>query len=155
MAGIESINHTAFCVHDVVTAMDFYCNVLGAKPHQRSNFQIEDARAGVAIFQSIVLEDYLLALTVPSNYMPMPPTDQLRGAHGFRHGFAVSRRRFDEVMESLSAHDIAFEGPVDHPEKGPFGQSIYFKDPSGNFLEILWRRDEDPSGKKRRYVSVE
>ena len=155
MAGIESINHTAFCVHDVVAAMDFYCNVLGAKPHQRSNFQIEDARAGVAIFQSIVLEDYLLALTVPSNYMPMPPTDQLRGAHGFRHGFAVSRRRFDEVMESLRAHDIAFEGPVDHPEKGPFGQSIYFKDPSGNFLEILWRRDEDPNGKKRRYVSVE
>jgi len=32
---------------------------------------------------------------------------------------------------------------VDHPENGPFGQSVYFKDPSGNFLEILWRRDED------------
>jgi catechol-2,3-dioxygenase len=155
MAGIDSINHTAFCVHDVVKAMDFYCNVLGAKPHQRSNFQIEDARAGVAIFQSLILEDYLFALTVPSNYMPMPPTDQLRGAHGFRHGFTISRRRFDEVMDSLREHDIAFEGPVDHPEKGPFGQSIYFKDPSGNFLEILWRRDEDPNSKKRRYVSVE
>jgi catechol-2,3-dioxygenase len=155
MAGIESINHTAFCVHDVVAAMDFYCNVLGAKPHQRSNFQIEDARAGVAIFQSLILEDYLFALTVPSNYMPMPPTDQLRGAHGFRHGFTIARRRFDEVMDSLRKHDIAFEGPIDHPEKGPFGQSIYFKDPSGNFLEILWRRDEDPNSKKRRYVSVE
>jgi catechol-2,3-dioxygenase len=155
MAGIESINHTAFCVHDVVEAMDFYCNVLGAKPHQRSNFQIEDARAGVAIFQSLILEDYLFALAVPSNYMPMPPTEQLRGAHGFRHGFTVARKRFDDVMDSLRKHNIAFEGPVDHPEKGPFGQSIYFKDPSGNFLEILWRRDEDPNSKKRRYVSVE
>ena len=143
MAGIESVNHTAFCVHDLGEAMAFYCGVLGAKPHQRSNFQIEDARNGVAIFQSIVLEDFLFALTVPSNFMPMPPTDQLRGAHGFRHGFTVGRKRFDEVMESLRAHDIPFEGPVDHPDKGPFGQSIYFKDPSGNFLEILWRRDEN------------
>lgn len=155
MAGVESINHTAFCVHDLGEAMDFYCKVLGAKPHQRSNFQIEDARAGVAIFQSIILEDYLLALTVPANFMPMPPTEELRGAHGFRHGFSVSRRRFDEVQDALRRSGIPFEGPVDHPEKGPFGQSIYFKDPSGNFLEILWRRDEDPSGRKRRYVSVE
>ena len=69
---------------DLGEAMAFYCGVLGAKPHQRSNFQIEDARNGVAIFQSIVLEDFLFALTVPSNFMPMPPTDQLRGAHGFR-----------------------------------------------------------------------
>jgi catechol-2,3-dioxygenase len=155
MANIESINHTAFCVHDILEAMDFYCNVLGAKPHQRSNFQIEDARSGVAIFQSIILEDYLLALTVPSNFMPMPPAEQLRGAHGFRHGFSISRTRFNEVMESLRKHGIPFEGPIEHPEKGPFGQSIYFKDPSGNFLEILWRRDEDPKAKKRRYVSVE
>jgi hypothetical protein len=129
--------------------------VLGGKLHQRSNFQIEDARAGVAIFQSIVLEDYLFALTIPSNYMPMPPNEQLRGAHGFRHGFTITRKRFDEVMSSLRKNDVSFEGPVDHPEKGPFGQSIYFKDPSGNFLEILWRRDEDPNAKKRRYVSVE
>jgi catechol 2,3-dioxygenase-like lactoylglutathione lyase family enzyme len=154
-AGIESINHTAFCVHDLNEAVHFYCDVLGGKLHQRSNFQIEDARAGVAIFQSIVIEDYLFALTVPSNYMPMPPTDQLRGAHGFRHGFTITHQRFDEVMSSLRKNDIQFEGPVDHPEKGPFGQSIYFKDPSGNFLEILWRRDEDPNAKKRRYVSVE
>jgi catechol-2,3-dioxygenase len=155
MAEIESINHTAFCVHDLAEAMDFYCNVLGAKPHQRSNFQIEDARSGVAIFQSIILEDYLLALTVPANFMPMPPSERLRGAHGFRHGFTVSRGRFGEVQEALRRRGIPFEGPVDHPEKGPFGQSIYFKDPSGNFLEILWRRDEDPSARKRRYVSVE
>ena len=155
MAGTESINHTAFCVHDLNEAMAFYCDVLGAKPHQRSNFQIEDARAGVAIYQSIVVEDYLLALTVPSNFMPMPPTGQLRGAHGFRHGFTIARRRFDEVMGALRKNEVPFEGPVDHPEKGPFGQSIYFKDPSGNFLEILWRRDEDPNAKKRRYISVE
>jgi len=43
---------------------------------------------------------------------------------------------------------------VDHPEKGPFGQSIYFKDPSGNFLEILWRRDEDQNYQKPTVLDV-
>ena len=155
MADIDSINHTAICVHDLGEAVAFYCDLLGAVPHSRSNFQIEDARAGVAIFQSVVIEDYMLALTVAPNFMPMPDDGQLRGAHGFRHGFAVSRKRFDEVMDALRERGVAFEGPVEHPTKGPFGQSIYFKDPSGNFLEVLWRRDDDPNGRKRRFVNVE
>ena len=80
---------------------------------------------------------------VPRNFMPMPPEEQQRGAHGFRHAFRVSHSRFDEITNELKRRNIPFEGPVKHPENGPFGASIYFKDPSGNFLEILWRRDED------------
>jgi extradiol dioxygenase family protein len=155
MADIDSINHTAICVHDLGEAVHFYCDLLGAVPHSRSNFQIEDARAGVAIFQSVVLEDYMFALTVAPNFMPMPDDGQLRGAHGFRHGLTVSRKRFDDVQKTLRENGVRFEGPVEHPAKGPFGESIYFKDPSGNFLEILWRRDEDPNARKRRYNSVE
>lgn len=155
MADIDSINHTAINVHDLSEAVHFYCDLLGAVPHTRSNFQIEDARAGVAIFQSVVLEDYMFALTVAPNFMPMPDSAQLRGAHGFRHGLAVSRKRFDEVQKTLREHGVPFEGPVEHPAKGPFGESIYFKDPSGNFLEILWRRDEDPNARKRRFTNVE
>src|SRR3954452_284411 len=104
MAAIESLNHTALCVHDLIEATHFYCDVLGAVPAARSNFQIEQARSGVAIFQSVVLEDYLLALTIAPEFMPMPPDEQLRGAHGFRHGFVVQRRRFDEVQQALTAH---------------------------------------------------
>lgn len=155
MAGVDSLNHTAMCVHDLVDALDFYCNVLGARRNQRSNFQVEDALAGVPTFQSVIIEDYLLALAVAADHMPMPPDSQLRGAHGFRHGFVVSRRRFDEAQQSLHQHGVPFLGPVDHPERGPFGQSIYFKDPSGNFLEIMWRRDEQATTRKRRYVNVE
>jgi catechol-2,3-dioxygenase len=155
MALLESLNHTAINVHDLEQALDFYCGILGGTTHSRSNFQIEDARNGVAIFQSIIIEDYMLALTIAPNFMPMPPENQLRGAHGFRHGFTVTKARFGEVQETLRAHNIPFEGPVTHPEKGPFGQSIYLKDPSGNFLEFLWRRDEDPKARKRRFVNVE
>jgi len=156
MAEVDSLNHTAMCVHDLPEALHFYCHILGAKRAQRTNFQIEHVLEGVAVFQSIILEDYLFALCVAPNDMPMPPPDQLRGAHGFRHGFVVSRDRFDEVQASLRLNDVPFEGPVEHPHAGPFGQSIYFKDPSGNFLEVLWRRDEQALNLgKRRYVITE
>ena len=55
----------------------------------------------------------------------------------------MPRARFDDTVAALTRNNVGFEGPVDHPQQGPFGQSIYFKDPSGNFLEFLWRRDEN------------
>jgi catechol-2,3-dioxygenase len=155
VADVDSLNHTAMCVHDLPEALNFYCNVLGAKRATRTNFQIEHVLEGVAVFQSIVLEDYLFALCVAPDYMPVVP-DQRRGAHAFRHGFVVARERFAGVQDSLRHNGVPFEGPVDHPEAGPFGQSIYFTDPSGNFLEIVWRRDEETLNLgHRRYVTTE
>lgn len=142
MADVESLSHSAICVHDLKEAEDFYCNVLGARQATRVNFKTEDAQRGRSIHGSIIVQDYLLALMVARDFMPMPPKEQQRGAHGFRHAFRVSRSRFEKTMEELKQRGVPFEGPVDHPEKSPFGQSVYFKDPSGNFLEILWRRDE-------------
>lgn len=142
MAEIESLSHSAICVHDLKEAEDFYCQVLGASQNTRVNFNTDDALRGRSINSSVILEDYLLALVVAKNFMPMPPAERQRGAHGFRHAFYVSRDRFGKTLDELKRRGIPFEGPVDHPEQGPFGQSVYFKDPSGNFLEILWRRDE-------------
>jgi len=143
MADLEAISHSAICVHDLREAEDFYCNVLGARQGTRVNFKTDDAIRGRSVHGSVILEDYLLALMVTRDFMPMPPAKQLHGAHGFRHAFRVRRARFDEITNELLRRGIAFEGPVEHPEKSPFGASIYFKDPSGTFLEILWRRDED------------
>ncbi|MGH7830445.1 MAG: VOC family protein [Candidatus Binatia bacterium] len=143
MAEVESLSHSAICVHDLKEAEEFYCGVMGARPTSRVNFKTEDAQRGRSIHGSVVLEDYLLALMVTRDFMPMPPKEQHRGAHGFRHAFRVSRSRFEQTVDELKRRGVPFEGPVEHPENGPFGQSVYFKDPSGNFLEILWRRDED------------
>ena len=142
MAEVQSLSHSAICVHDLKQAEDFYCGVLGAHPHSGVNFVTEDTLKGRSVHKSVVLEDYLIALALAGDFMPMPPEDQLRGAHGFRHGFTVARARFEATLGVLRQRGIPFEGPVSHPEAGPFGQSIYLKDPSGNFLEILWRRDE-------------
>jgi extradiol dioxygenase family protein len=152
MADVEGLSHSAICVHDLREAEDFYCNVLGARQGTRVNFKTDDAVRGRSVHGSVILEDYLLALMVPRDFMPMPAAEQQRGAHGFRHAFRVSRARFDEITGELKRREIRFDGPVDHTENGPFGQSIYFKDPSGNFLEILWRRDEDENY-QRPYVT--
>jgi hypothetical protein len=65
------------------------------------------------------------------------------GEDSFRHAFAVSKTRFAELQDYLRVNEIDFEGPVSHPEKGPLGESIYFRDAGGNFFEVCWRRDED------------
>ena len=33
MAEVQSLSHSGICVHDLKEAEDFYCGVLGAKPH--------------------------------------------------------------------------------------------------------------------------
>lgn len=152
---MHSLNHTAMPVHDMAAAEAFYRDVLGATPHQATCFSLEDVKTGAAIFKSFVIGDFLLALTVARMPMEMPAPDKFRGAHGFRHGFQISRTRFDEIRAALDAHGVAYQGPVAHPAKGPFGESLYFRDPSGNFLEFTWRRDEDRLPKNRSYLSPE
>jgi extradiol dioxygenase family protein len=154
MADVEALSHSAICVHDLNEAERFYCDVLGARRGNRVNFKTDDAIRGRSVHGSVILEDYLLALVVPRDFMPMPAADQERGAHGFRHGFRVSRDRFNRITSELKRRNISFAGPVEHPENGPFGQSIYFKDPSGNFLEILWRRDEEADYRKPYITGV-
>lgn len=154
-SGIDSLNHTAIAVREMREAEAFYTEVLGAEPYGCTSFCLEDVKTGSAVFKSYVIGDFLLALTVARSPLAMPPAGQLRGAHGFRHGFQVSRARFAETLALLKERGIPFQGPVDHPEAGPFGQSVYFKDPSGNFLELSWRRDEDTLPRERSYVSPE
>jgi catechol-2,3-dioxygenase len=143
MAQVQSLNHTAICVHDLNAAEEFYCGILGARVASATNFVTDDVLKGRSVHKSVILADYLIALMLARDFMPMPPAEKLRGAHGFRHAFAVPRDRFSDLLSTLNDHGVTFEGPVEHPERGPFGESVYVQDPSGNFLEFLWRRDED------------
>lgn len=143
MAEVETLSHSGISVHDLKEAEEFYCGILGAEVNGAVNFVTEDTLRGRSVHQSFVLGDFLFALVLAPDFMPMPPEDRLQGANGFRHAFAIRRDDFDAALGRLKAAGIAFKGPVDHPEKGPFGQSVYFRDPSGNFLELLWRRDEN------------
>jgi catechol-2,3-dioxygenase len=142
MAVVESISHSGICVHDLKQAEDFYCKVLGAEVHSRVNFKTQDALKGRSVHTSLMLSDYLFAIMLSEDWMTVPPMDQLRGENRVRHAFCVPRAKFDAIVGSLRAHDVPFDGPVTHPHNGPFGESVYFRDPTGNFLEVVWRRDE-------------
>jgi extradiol dioxygenase family protein len=142
MSEIQSINHSAICVHDLQEAIDFYCGILGAREASATDFVTEDVVKGRSLNRSVILEDYLIALMVARDFMPMPRDEQLHGTHGFRHAFGVPRGRFKILMSMLDQRGVRYKGPVEHRASGPFGQSIYVKDPSGNFLEFVWRRDE-------------
>ncbi len=107
----------------------------------RVNFNTDDARRGRSVHTSIVMGDWLFALMLPRAEMPMPPPDEFHGTNGFRHAFHVDREVFPRVIERLRARGVPFEGPVAHPAHGPLGESVYFKDPGGNFIEVCWRRD--------------
>jgi len=143
MAEVETLSHSGIAVHDLKEAEEFYCNVLGATMNGAVNFITEDTLRGRSVHQSYSLGDFLFAIALAPDFMPMPPEDRLQGANGFRHAFTVRHADFDAALKRLKESRVPFKGPVDHPEQGPFGQSVYFKDPSGNFLELLWRRDED------------
>lgn len=141
MANIESLNHTGRSVPDVRQGEEFYVKMLGAQHCNTVSSATEDVRAGRgAPHPCNVLAGYLFVLFPHARPIPMP--DSKRGEDGSRIGFAVSRQQFDEIVERAQDVDLEFEGPVMHPEHGPFGESIYFTDPGGNFMEICWRRDE-------------
>ena len=143
MAVVESLSHSGICVHDLKEAEHFYCDVLGAVVHSRVNFKTQDALKGRSVHTSLMLSDYLFAIMLSEDWMNIPPMDQLRGENRVRHAFCVSKARFNAIVDSLRSHDVTFEGPVTHPDTGPFGESVYFRDPTGNFLEVAWRRDEN------------
>jgi extradiol dioxygenase family protein len=143
MPEVQSVNHSAICVHDLQQSIDFYCGILGAREASATDFVTEDVIKGRSLHRSVILEDYLIALVMARDFMPMPPDEQLHGTHGFRHAFGIPRNRFKILLSILDQHGVRYEGPVEHKANGPFGQSIYVKDPSGNFLEFLWRRDEN------------
>src|SRR5581483_9861176 len=142
MAEIEGLDHTGRSVPDVREGEAFYVNVLGATHCNTISAKTEDVRAGRgAPHPCNTLAGYLFVLFPHAKHLALP--DALKGEDGSRVGFAVSKRRFDEIVERADEIGLTFEGPVTHPEQGPIGESIYFTDPGGNFMEICWRRDSE------------
>lgn len=141
MSEMESISHSGMAAADSMAVHDFYEEILGGSAKETITRAYRDERGGEA-HRCGTVADYVF-VTFP-RVRDMAPPDQLRGGYeNCRHAFAVGRERFDEALRGLEARGVPFEGPITHPEAGPIGQSIFFRDPSGNFFELCWRRDED------------
>lgn len=155
MADMNSISHSVLNVDDLHEAARFYCDVLGGERRSAVCYETEDTLKGRSVHETYTVHDFVFFVALSERPLPKPPADQHRGLNGFRNGFFVTKEQFDKTVASLREHGVGFEGPVDHPANGPLGQSIYFKDPSGNFLECVWRRDEGtPAFKRPRFLGI-
>ena len=128
---IEGIDHVVVMASDVDRSLDFYKNVLGGEAEFEEAFRMGKipvlrVRIGKAIINLQKLNEpaYIVADRLESGTVDLC----------FRWS-----RSIQEAIDWLKEKNVdVIEGPVPRPAaNGVWGQSIYFRDPDGNLLELL------------------
>ncbi len=122
---LDGVHHIALNVRDLDRALDFYTRVLGFKVTERYQEEIrhvmlDAGNLGVHLFETPALEmDEALA--------------RLSG-EGYAHlAFGTTREEFFSIVEELKKKNVTIDaGPIILGK----GESVHFKDPDGNHLEI-------------------
>ena len=126
----ERVLETCLYVDDLDAAERFYASVLG--------LELDAKVPGRHVFFRCGNNMFLLfdpsATSGPGGSFPT------HGAHGPGHAaFAATPEEVPAWREQLQRHGVAIESEVSWPGGG---QSLYFRDPAGNVLEIatpsLW-----------------
>ena len=134
MIKLQRIGHILFTVRDLERSKAFYTQVLGFKVLE------QDPKHG-GIF--LALGDYGNTLDLfPSTDPDAHP--QPRAALGKRAGLGVKHTAFAVETEedlknayfALKDTGVEIHNALDHTSQ----KSVYFYDPDGNLLEIVWER---------------
>jgi catechol 2,3-dioxygenase-like lactoylglutathione lyase family enzyme len=121
---LDGVHHIGVNVTNLDRAESFYTNVLGFKVIDRYQEEIrhsmlETGATKIHLFESTNME-FDKAITRLSE-------------DGYAHvAFGTNRKLFPQVMKELKKHNVSFRGPLILGK----GESIHFKDPDGNHLEI-------------------
>jgi catechol 2,3-dioxygenase-like lactoylglutathione lyase family enzyme len=124
---LETIVETSLYADDLAAAEAFYTQVLGLPvlgrdPERHVFFQVGAASVLLVFKPEATLRGDVL-----------PP----HGAHGPGHAaFGIASNELEAWRSRLAAHGVATEKEVAWP-KG--GQSLYFRDPAGNSVELITR----------------
>lgn len=171
------IDHSVFMVSDTKAAEDFYIGVLGEVLGQACLWDRHGTSTDAAIYGRVVQEraraavarggnqggwgsgeggggaisimvgEALIPLFLWGRHIPEPPPGQVKGTP--RIALGATREQMEKAVEVFNRHRIPFEDFV-HPAPCPAERSIYFRDPSGNFLELSCPRgDGAPPGPER------
>jgi extradiol dioxygenase family protein len=154
-------DHCVINVNDLPLALHFYGTILGeilgdAEITDTSYMSLEEVLMAVQQ-QSKRMELHGVAGTVPSphtgvkfgeallpiflhhDHVQEPPPEQLVGTP--RLALPVTREQMGRAVEVHDRHRVPFKGPVNYPPPCPAESSLYFKDPSSNFLEFSVPRE--------------
>jgi catechol 2,3-dioxygenase-like lactoylglutathione lyase family enzyme len=154
------IDRHAIWVNDLVLTERFYVEVLGqilpsyiANRYMLTTDEIVRERQMQALAsrgdgagEGFVAVPYARAMVghadvifrLLDHHVQEPPLERLRGRP--RLALSVAEDQMAHAPDVLRRSGVPFEGPVDHPEPAPIARSLYFKDPSGNFLELCCPR---------------
>ena len=125
MSGIVSIVETSAYVDDLESAERFYRDVLG--------LEVTGGEKDRHVFFRVGDRDVLLLFYAPTTLKGdhLPP----HGASGATHfALGIPADSLDEWRARLEKHGVAIE----HEESWPRGgHSLYFRDPSGNSVELI------------------
>jgi catechol 2,3-dioxygenase-like lactoylglutathione lyase family enzyme len=121
---LDGVHHIGVNVSDLNRAESFYVNVLGFIVVDRyqediRHSMLDTGTTKIHLFESINLEfdDAIIRLS----------------EDGYAHlAFGTNRKQFPQIMEELKKHNVPFRGPLILGK----GESVHFKDPDGNHLEI-------------------
>ena len=125
----SAILESALYVDDLEAAAAFYGGVLGLEIITQAEGRHVFFRCGHGV---------LLLFNAEATEIPPPPEARLpvpaHGARGPGHlCFAAGSEEIDRWKAALQSQGIAIEADFEWPNGG---RSIYFRDPSGNSLEI-------------------
>ena len=120
---IERLDHLVLTVRDIPTTCDFYVRVLGMNV-----VAFTDGRKALAFGQQRINLHQTGREFEPKAQAPIPGSGDL---------CFITQTPLPQVIGHLKACDVPIiEGPV--PRTGALGpmQSVYFRDPDGNLLEV-------------------
>lgn len=141
----EGVHHITFVGADRQTSIDFWEGVLGMP------FVFEQPNLDASDQNHLYFDpgDGRLITVFTSESWKPDPSPNPSGTGNLHHlAFAVSRATFDEAVRRLRARRIPNSGPVDRG----FMDSLYFRDPLGQLLELACYKFEPPPG--RSHVEV-
>ena len=121
---LDGVHHIGVNVRDLDRAEAFYTAVLGFKVIDRYQEEIRHSMLDTGATKIHLFE---------STGLKFDEAIDCLSEDGYAHmAFGTSRGKFPKVMEELKKHNVLFRGPLILGK----GESVHFKDPDGNHLEI-------------------
>ena len=121
---LDGVHHIGMNVRDMDRAEKFYTGVLGFRVAERysektRHLMLDTGSTTLHLFESPALE--------------MQDAVERLSEQGYAHiAFGTSREKFPKIIAELKKNNIVFRGPLILGK----GESVHFKDPDDNHLEI-------------------